>query len=125
MHIAFWILLCLLCSIGFVHGLSWLAGNFFRPKHAGSALTVIPLSRDPEAVEQQLRYEFHLLRWSNSARPEMLVLVDTGLCDEAKAICQKLTRPLGGVIVCTPDELPGLICQKEMLSAASTYSQRT
>ena len=121
MHIAFWILLCLLCSIGLVSGLGWVISGFLRPKHAGSALTVIPLSRDLEAIEHQLRYELHLLRWSSSCRCGMLVLVDTGLCDEAKAICQKLTQPLGGVIICTPDELSGLIRQKEKLPAESTY----
>ena len=113
MHIALWILLCLLASIGLVYGLSWLASSAVRPKQVGSAFQVIPLSRDPELLEQQLRYELHLLRWSDLHRPQTLILLDTGLGREARDICQKMTRPLGGAIICAPEELAGLLCREE------------
>ena len=109
MHIVLWILLCLFACVGFVYGLSWLVCSAGRPKQSGRAYQVIPLERDPDILEQQLRYEIQLLRWSATPRLEILILLDTGLGEEARAICQGLIGHLGGVIICEPDELPGLI----------------
>jgi len=121
MHIVLWILLCLFACIGFVYGLGWLVCSAGRPKQSGRAYQVIPLERDPDILEQQLRYEIHLLRWSAAPRPEILILLDTGLGEESKTICQSLIGQLGGVIICDPDELPDLITGAEgVLAREST-----
>jgi len=112
MYITLWILLCLLASIGAVQALSWLVCALGRPPGQTGlcrACHVIPLTREPGLLEQQLRYEIHLLRWSSQGRPGQLILLDTGLGKEAQQVCANLLQGMHGVIICTPDELPGLV----------------
>ena len=108
MDIVLWILLCLFASIGAVQALGWLICGLGRPKYTGRAYQVIVLAREPGPLEEQMRYEIHLLRWSTSSRPEALILLDTGLCEESKQVCRNLLRGMDSVIVCTPGELTDL-----------------
>jgi len=108
MDIVLWILLCLFASVGAVQVLGWLICGLGRPKYAGRAYQVIVLAREPGPLEEQMRYEIHLLRWSTSSRPESLILLDTGLSEESKQVCRNLLRGMDSVIVCTPEELAEL-----------------
>lgn len=101
--------ICLLASVGLVQTLSWLAAGIRRPAREG-ALQVVALRSDPEALEAQLRRELFLLRWSAGSRPGHLILLDTGLDEESKAICRNLLSHSGaaGVRICSPAELAGL-----------------
>ena len=122
MYIALWILLCLLASIGAVQALSWLICILGRPPGqvgAGRAYQVIPLERDPGMLEQQLRYEIHLLRWSSTNRPGQLVLLDTGLGEEARKICWNMLAGMGMVIICRPEDIARLIRGEEGALAES------
>ena len=110
MHIVLWILLCFFVSIGAVQALAWIICGLGRPKKGpGRAYQVIPLENDPELLEEQLRYEMHLLRWGAPFRHEVLILLDTGLDEESKEICRNLLNGMSAVIVCSPQELAKLI----------------
>ena len=113
MHIVLWVLLCLLASAGIVQTLSWVVCRLGQPGRTGRAYQVIPLEREPGPLEEQLRYELHLLRWSSAPRPAPLVLLDTGMSDEARQICRNLLCDVSDVVVCAPGELPELICRAE------------
>ena len=119
MHIVLWILLCLLASVGVVQALSWLICALGRPKQTGRAYQVIPLEREPGPLEEQLRYEIHLLRWGTACRPEPLVLLDTGLSDEARQVCRNLLGSGSGVVVCRPEELAELIFRAEQAAESA------
>ena len=118
MHIVLWILLCFLASVGVVQALSWLICSLGRPKQAARSYQVIPLEREPGPLEDQLRYEIHLMRWGTTYRPDLLVLLDTGLDDEAQQVCRNLLCGVSGVMVCAPGELAGLICHQEKTTAS-------
>ena len=114
MYIALWILLCLFASIGAVATLSWLVAAICRPAAGASpAYRVIVLEKDVSELEAQLRYQLHLTRWSASPRPEMLILLDTGLDSGCRDITRNMLSASGivGAMVSTPDELPCLIMQ--------------
>ena len=116
MYISLWIILCLLASIGVVQALSWLICTIGRPPGQaglGIACQVIPLAREPGLLEQQLRYEMHLLRWASHSRPGQLILLDTGLGREAKEVCRNMLKGMDWVIICRPEEVAGLICREE------------
>ena len=120
MYIALWILLCLLASIGAVQALSWIICTTHRPPgYLGGAYQVITLAEEPGQLEQQLRYEIHLLRWASTARPGQLILLDTGLGKEAREICRNMLTGMDGVIVCRPEEVAGVICGGECSLAES------
>jgi len=109
MYIVLWILLCFFACVGVVQMLSWLLCRLGRPGQTSNTYQVIALEREPGPLEAQLRYEIHLLRWGTPSRADFLVLLDTGLCDEAKAICRNLLCGVSGAMVCRPEDLPGLI----------------
>ena len=120
MYIALWIFLCLLASIGAVQALSWLVCAVGHPPgQAGlsSAYQVIPLARDPGQLEQQLRYEIHLMRWSAGGHRGQLMLLDPGLNQEAQEVCRNMLTGMDGVIICRPEEVAGLICREEDTAA--------
>ena len=122
MYIIFWVFICLLASIGAVQALSWIACAIGRPDANTSrskAYQVIPLAREPGQLEQQLRYELHLMRWSSCVHPGQLLLLDTGLCQEAREICRNMLAGMEGVTICRPEEVGGLICREEWVSAQS------
>jgi len=122
MYIALWILFCLLASIGAVQALGWIICIMGRPPgHTGgySTYQVIPLAREPGLLEQQLRYEIHLLRWASTPRPGPLILLDAGLGQEAREICRNMLSGMDGVIVCRPEEVAGLICREKNAPAQS------
>ena len=116
MNIVLWLSLCFFASVGVVQLFSRLICTLGRPRYAGRAYHVIPLERKPGALEEQLRYEIHLLRWSAKYRPEPLVLLDTGLDQEARQVCRNLLGDIDQVVVCRPDELAGLICRAEQIA---------
>ena len=121
MYLTLWILLCFLGSIGAVQVLSWLVCALGRPPGQaglGVACQVIPLAREPGLLEQQLRYEIHLMRWASHSRPGRLILLDTGLGREAREVCRNLLAGMDGVIVCRPEEVAGLICREDDAVAA-------
>jgi len=109
MHIVLWILLCLLASIGAVHVLGWAICGFSRPQKAGRAYQVIALERDPELLEEQLRYEVQLLNWGAPGRHAALILLDTGLDEQCKQSCNDFLSEIGAAIICEPDELAQLL----------------
>ncbi|MCL2857491.1 MAG: hypothetical protein FWE19_07245 [Oscillospiraceae bacterium] len=116
MNIALWIFFCLLASIGAVQLLSWLICAAARPPgQAGQsrACQIIQLARDPGLLEQQLRYEIHLMRWASTTHPGQLILLDTGLCREAREVCRNMLQGMEGVIICRPKEVAELICWGE------------
>jgi len=122
MYIALWILLCLLASIGAVQALGWIICAIVRPPgQAGlsRACQVIPLAREPGLLEQQLRYEIHLMRWTSTTRPGRLILLDTGLGQEAREVCRNMLIGMEGVIICQPEEVAWLICREEGVAAES------
>jgi len=101
------VIICLLASVGIVQALSWLImGLAHNPEW--SAIQVVPLRNDPDELEAQLRYELFMLRWSTSPRPQYLIFLDTGLDEEGQTICDRLLSGVGGVNICSPDELPKL-----------------
>lgn len=108
MHIALWILFCLLASVGVVQVIGWLVCALRRPVES-YAFQLLELSNDNEELEEQLRYELFLMRWSASWRPELVLLLDTGLDQEGREICARLTDRAPGIVVCTPEELTGAI----------------
>ena len=117
MYIALWILLCLLASIGAVGALSWLICALARlPGTEHRAYQVIPLEHEAGALESQLRYELHLLRWSSAPRLGPLVLLDTGITPEAREVLRNLLLNTQA-IVCTPQELEGLLLSGAVISA--------
>ena len=122
MYITLWILLCLLASIGAAQALSWLICAVGCPPGQaglGRACQVIPLARDPGLLEQQLRYEIHLMRWASTTRTGQIILLDTGLGEEAREVCRNMLTGMEGVIICQPEEVAGLLCREEALPAES------
>ena len=122
MYIVFWVFICLLASIGAVQAFSWIACAMGRPNGDGvrsRVYQVIPLAREPGQLEQQLRRELHLMRWSSSAYPGQLLLLDTGLDEEAREICRNMLAGMEGVTICRPEEATGLICSEEWVPAGS------
>ena len=122
MYIIFWVFVCLLASIGAVQALGWIACAIGRPRAGASrsrAYLVIPLAREPGQLEQQLRYELHLMRWSSSVRSGQLILLDTGLGEEAREICRNMLAGMEGVAIYPPDEAARLICKEEWIPAGS------
>ena len=122
MYITLWILLCLLASVGAAQVLSWLICAIGRPlgqTGLGRTCQVIPLARDPGLLEQQLRYEIHLLRWASTTRPGQLILLDTGLGQEAREVCRNMLTGMYGVIICQPEEVAGLLCREENMATES------
>ena len=111
MHIVLWILLCLFASIGAVHAYSWLVCGFDRPKGIGRAYRVVRLEHEPTRLENQLYYEIRLLQWGSSAGYTPHILLDTGLDEKCKQICQSLLSELGMAIICDPDELMAIIAK--------------
>ena len=122
MYIFFWVFICLLASIGAVQALSWIVCMIGRP-HGGISESrtyqVIPLAREPGLLEHQLRRELHLMRWSSSVRPGQLLLLDTGLDEEAREICRNMLIGMEGVTICHPEEVAGLICREEWVPVQS------
>lgn len=108
MHVFLWILFCLLASIGVVQAIGWLVCAMRRPVES-NVCQVLELTRDKEALEAQLRYELFLMRWSTSWRPELVVLLDMGLDREGKEICARILDKAPGMMVCTPEELTGVL----------------
>jgi len=122
MYIVFWALICLLASIGAVQALSWIVCTIGRPdgdSSGGRAYQVIPLAREAGQLEQQLRWELHLIRWSSTTRPGQLILLDTGLDEEAREVCRNILAGIDGIIICRPEEVAGLLCTEERALAES------
>jgi len=116
MHIVLWLALCFFASVGVVQLLSWLICALGCPRQAGRAYQVIALEREPGPLEEQLRYEIHLLRWGATYRPAPLLLLDTGLDQEARQVCRNLLGGISEVVVCRPGELAGIICEAEQIA---------
>ncbi|MGI6402716.1 MAG: hypothetical protein ACOX0K_00540 [Oscillospiraceae bacterium] len=101
------VIICLLASVGIVQALSWLIMGLAHNPEWGT-MQVVPLRNDPNELEAQLRYELFLLRWSTNPRPQHLILLDTGLDEEGQNICRRLLSGVGGINICSPDDLPKL-----------------
>lgn len=95
----------LLASIGVVQVLEWLIQWISRGTECPGAVQVVPLCADPEELEVQLRHQLLLLRW----RGGRVILLDTGLEEEAWEICGRLLGEAEGVDICTPEELIGIL----------------
>lgn len=108
MDFLLWILLCLLASVGVVQVLGWVYCRILRPpRHKpGYHLAVID-TFDAQEIESQLRYQLALLRWGGCSG--VLLIVSEEYQQEAQTICKKLLRTGDPVLLCRPDELPGMI----------------
>lgn len=108
MEMALWILFCFFASVGLVQCGYWFAGMLKRPRDFRSGYHLIQLYDDPEQIEMRLRYALSLIR-RDSRDYEQVILVDMGLGDECKKICENLTIGTGGVYICNPNEISDIL----------------
>lgn len=99
-----WILLCLFASIGIVQCCVWLTGARKASDRLWRGYYVVPLCGDCEKLEAEIRQAASQIRWSCSGC-EPVLLVETGLCEEAQTICRAMAAETGCAVVCTREEL--------------------
>ena len=99
----------MLAAIGLVQIIGWLVCRGQGKSEESSFFQVTRLHRELAKLEDQLRYEVLLAHWNTSYRQGILVLVDDGLCKDAKKMCRQMAGGLPGAIICTPEEVARLV----------------
>ena len=110
MNSALWIVFCLLASMGVVQAVGWLLCTFTKPKkYSRRGYYVQSLPNGHAELESQLRYALQCYQWGGGFHGAYIMLVDNGLDEEGRQICEKLLRNTLGVFIVTPQELSDTI----------------
>ncbi len=110
MEMALWILFCLFCSVGMVRCGYWLFETLRLPGYPTCGYCVVPLYDDPERLEAHVRMAVRKFE-NGGGCAEPILLVDMGLEDECRHICDRLCEEMGLFYICTEAELGGVIRQ--------------
>lgn len=125
MNTVIWIVLCMLAATGLVQICGWLYCVSLKPRRYNRGYYLLPLPREPDALEEQLRYCLARRRWGGT-RGDCLLLLDCGLNEEGRVICDKLLDGAYGVYLCNTDGLAATIEGFECTSGAERqYGQST
>lgn len=108
MGMAIWIFFCLFCSVGMVQCGTWVYEAIKGPETTRCGCRVVPLYDDPEGLESRIRLAVKG-HCRNNDCAEALLMVDMGLGEECRQICERLAEDSGVFYLCTEKELPGLL----------------
>lgn len=112
MDMALWILFCLFASVGLVQCGYWVAEIFKRPQGFRHGYHLVQLYDEPDSIEMHMRYALSQIR-RDSSDHEQVILVDMGLGEECQKICENLTSGMGGIYICEPHEIAGIITDEQ------------
>jgi hypothetical protein len=108
MEMAIWIIFCLFCSVGMVQCGYWVYEAIKGPETSRCGCRVVPLYNDPEGLESRIR-----LAVQEHCRDkdccEALLMVDMGLGEECRQICERLAEDSGVFYLCGETEIPGVL----------------
>lgn len=96
------IFLCLFAAVGLAQCVCWLIARF-RPQEAPRVYQIIPLYDDPAQIEVRLRFGINQLEWNCTG--DRVILVDMGLGEESRTVCDRFLRRYPGIVLCSPDEV--------------------
>ena len=108
MGMAIWIIFCLFCSIGMVQCGYWLYEALKAPETSRCGCRVVPLYNDADALESRIRQAVRE-HCRNNDCAESLLMVDMGLGEECRGICERLAEDSGVFYLCGESELPAVL----------------
>lgn len=94
--------------IGFVHIFGLLEHRLLFRDRGTSVISLVPLNGHIEEVEILVRDLISSQHW-NHKEQGTIVLVDIGLDEETRDICEKISKDHSGIIVCDNCELKNLL----------------
>lgn len=95
-------------AVGFVHLFGVLENKLLFRKRKTSVISVIPLSGRVEEIELLVR-DLLSLKHRNQLKQDAIVLVDVGMDDETRDICEKMSKDNSGIVVCDDCQLENLL----------------
>lgn len=104
MNLLFLLILCALAAVGLVQCLGWFFTGRKPPKGLRRSYHIVPLYDDPALLESQLRHSMARLSW-NGDGGEVVLLVDMGLGEACRALCETLLREYPALVLCTAGQL--------------------
>jgi hypothetical protein len=108
MEMAMWVFFCLFCSVGMVQCGAWFLDAIKSPDSTRCGCRVVPLYDDPEALESRIRLAVRE-HCRNRDCCEALLMVDMGLGEECKKICERLAGDSGMFYLCGETELTDVL----------------
>ena len=81
-----------------------------RPSRPGKLYLVVSLEGHDEGAEMLLESAIERLKWIRGDE-KMLICLDNGMDEETNVVCRIISNRNPGVEVCTPEELPDILCQ--------------
>lgn len=99
-------ILLLAAVVGFAHILSMLEQKLLHSKHQAHTITVVPLSGHVEEMELLIR---ELRTGRRRKENTNLLLVDAGMDEETRSICEKLCGEYVDLIMCDQCQVGNLL----------------
>ncbi len=101
-------ILLLAAVVGFAHILKLCEGFILRSNQPVSVITVAPLAGHIEDMELLAR---ELRTGNNKRRQTRVLLVDTGMDAQTRAVCEKLSKDFDDLILCEDSRAGTLLDQ--------------
>lgn len=96
-----WLAVVLLLALyGFVQGIGQLICWIWRPRREIPAILILPISGHCEDVEYTLRCALTRQRWAAGITQVRILLMDTGMDEETRALARAVCDRMPGVEFC-------------------------
>ncbi len=104
-------ILCILATLGFVTLIKSLIFKICKPKN-GNAYVVLDINKTSDDTEFILRSWETRIRWLSKTDIRNIIIVDSGINNEQRKICQLMCKECEIFKLCTPEELYRIIYKK-------------
>lgn len=104
-----YIILLLAAVIGFAHVIGIIQRKIIFGGKDLHLVSVMPLSGHIEDVELIVRGLISRQRWNHRRTCTTIVLVDAGMDEETREICERISKDRSGVLVCDNCQVGNLI----------------
>ena len=103
------VVFALFAIVGIVELFRVLLFRILKIKQIGKLYFVVPMKGHNEEAELVLRSAHERIQWLPDCEAEVLV-VDCGMDEETKQICEIASFDLSGIRLCRPDDVEQIIC---------------
>lgn len=109
LEILFKIVFVLFAVLGMVEAFRLFLFWLLKTKNPGKLCLVVSISGHDEDAELVLRSACERIRWLPDGKTELIV-VDCGMDEETRRICEMACLDLPEIRLCRPDEVSKIIC---------------
>ena len=103
------IVFALFAVLGMAEAFRWLLFWLLKTKNPGKLYLILRMRGHDEEAELVLRSAGERVKWLGSAEAELL-LIDCGMDEETRRICDAAAGEMPELRLCRPDEVEQIIC---------------